>query len=82
MTILLKLADPLQSWGRVLTLGLAQPTAILPKVLYGDLGCGFSYTRETRTTQFNQLDFAYRLINLGKLLSDYHVAGGLEQTGR
>ena len=83
MTILLKLAGPLQSWGTSSHFETRATDRYPSKsAVLGILAASFGYTRDdTRTAQFNQLDFAVRIDQPGELLSDYHVARRVRANG-
>jgi CRISPR system Cascade subunit CasD len=75
-TILLKFAGPVQSWGTSSQFESRSTNRYPSKsAVVGMLAASFGYSRDDkRIDQYNQLDFAIRVDQPGKLLTDYHIA--------
>lgn len=82
-TILLKFSGPLQSWG-ISSQYETRSTERYPSksAVIGMLSASFGYRRDdTRIAKFNQLDFAVRIDQPGKILNDYHTAHKFKANG-
>lgn len=76
-TIVLKLAGPLQSWGTDSHFETRKTDRYPSKsAVIGLIAASFGYRRDddTQIMRLNELDFAVRIDQQGKLLRDYHTA--------
>ncbi len=83
-TILLKFAGPLQSWGTSSHFE-TRHTDFHPSksALIGIIGAGLGYRRDEdeKIQKLNEIDFAVRIDQQGKLLRDYHTAKKYKSNG-
>lgn len=83
-TLLLKFAGPLQSWGTNSHFE-SRYTDFYPSksAVIGIIAASFGYGRDEdiKIQQLNELDFALRIDQPGKLLRDFHIAQKLKDNG-
>ncbi len=83
-TILLKMAGPLQSWGTGSHFESRKTDRYPSKsAVIGLIAASFGYRRDAdeEIAQLNELDFAVRIDQPGRLLRDYHTAAKYKPNG-
>lgn len=83
-TILLKLAGPLQSWGTDSHFETRKTDRYPSKsAVIGILAASFGYRRDEdqKIVKLNEIDFAVRIDQPGRILRDYHTAAKYKPNG-